>query len=337
MPNSATVFAIIAAWFKNVLIPFLLLTIAIHGPFSSSSSQVRLGTSVKRAAIVTCISPLSIMQTAATIPHVKTIVGRLYLWKLFRVEADQEALTSLSSNVSTGLALRTLRFDVFFPNKFKIRGKLEKNGKQKAMLFLPGFMVDHTSYASIASRMASEGDIIVVVLSLEPLRIADEYLADLFELKQCIRSVTKLWNRRSKNNGGSLEWSIGGHSYGGYAAMRLAPQLADYLHTSSTDKLKVVVWASGNREDFLTDLSLRDDISALVLLGSNDRICKFDSAEKQRLDSYLPSDALIQSIGGGTHNNFASYPGQSVVNGVPGISRMEQHKKVSSATITFLN
>ena len=325
IPNSDYVFHMMSLWLKHILIPFLILTSVTCTPFNSSST--RFLTCGKRAALATFVSPMAISQTVEVLPSVKTIVDRLRLWKLFRKEAESDAIEALSSAISSNLALRTSSCDIYFPSETK------SDGKQKAMLFIPGLCVDHTAYASIASRMASEGNIIVAVLSLEPFRLADEHFVDLKELRKCMQTVTNLWNDRNGSKNSSLDWSIGGHSYGAYAAMRLAPDLATYLKKSAIDKIKTVMWAAGNREEFMTDLSQRDDIDAIVLLGSNDSICSLNEDSKRYLQSCLPCYTCLEYIKGANHDNFASYHCQS---DTIQISRLEQQKQVSRKTIGFL-
>jgi len=154
-----------------------------------------------------------------------------------RIKADDEAFVSLSNGIENDRVVRTSFFDVYFPEQIQ--------EDQKAILFLPGFMVDHTSYANIASRIASDGNIVVAVLSLEPLRVAGDCLVEMKELRNAIESVNRMWNQRRSSNDGKIDWSIGGHSFGGYGAMRLAPKLAEYLGKSSQNKLKLLVWAAG--------------------------------------------------------------------------------------------
>ena len=329
IPDSVITFKTISSWFYHILIPFLLLTTAIHQPYSHSKYPI--GKSAQQAAVVTLLAPLTIMKTAETIPVIKTTLNRMYIWKLLRQEADQEALEILSRDRSIDLATRTSKFDIYFPTPNNLT---QKNERQRAMLLIPGFLIDHTAYASIASRIALEGDIIVVVLSLEPLRVADNLLVELRDLNRCIRAATKLWNRKcgGKNNG-QLEWSLGGHSYGGYAAMRLAPQLADHLNKSCTDKLKVLVWAAGDQKGFLTDLTQQANANIFVLLGTSDNFCNPDDKECQILKSYLPANTRIQFIDGGSHHNFASYSREC---GKNDIARTEQHKQISFATTDFL-
>ena len=151
----------------------------------------------------------------------------------------------------------------------------------------------------------------------------------------------EFWNRKkisSLNGAGSseLEWCICGHSFGGYAAMRLAPGLANHLGKSDTDKLKVVVWAAGARQELLTDLTQMDNMDALVLLGNLDPICHVGNDELKVLKSYLPKDTQqIKFIDRATHHNFASYAYPP--SGDNGLTKMEQQNLVSLATNDFIS
>ena len=61
--------------------------------------------------------------------------------------------------------------------------------KQVGLLFLPGFMVPHSAYSEVAA-MISDSGIVVVVLSMEPLRIPAASLgADSRDLKRILRRV----------------------------------------------------------------------------------------------------------------------------------------------------
>ncbi len=370
---------------------------------------------MQRAALATLISPLSLCKTFETIPQVKLIFNRLRFFVAFRANAANEELSLLKHKVACGDAIRTSGYDVHFPSidndvddnvqqvkkvtngrgTGMYRGKNKSAStctgtiKQKAMIFIPGLLVDHTSYSTIASRIASEGNVIVVVMSLEPLRMAGEHSLELKDVKQVIRSVTKVWKRRCKGKGDNnsissssndeveLEWSLSGHSFGGYGAMRLAPAFVDdqrqqqqrqqrrreqrqngkEMHMNINEKqtqqdennIKVVVWGAGSFPNYVTDLSDRgDDIDVLIVLGSNDNICKFET--KNDLRSFqsklpLPSSSSnnghkyggIKFIKGGTHNQFANYPGLEVVNGYPGITREKQYDQVVKATLDFLH
>lgn len=207
IPNSDFVFRMVIVWLIHILVPFLLLTTLACLPFNSTSTTIV--TCARRSLVVTCISPMAITQTAEVLPHMTTIANRLRLWSTLRKEAELDASEALASALSNDRALRNYHCDIYFPRE------RTANDRQKAMLFIPGFCVDHTAYASIASQMASKGNMIVAVLSLEPLRLADQHFLDLVELRSCMKTVTKIWNQRSGYRNNFLDWSIGGHSYGG--------------------------------------------------------------------------------------------------------------------------
>lgn len=330
--NSDVVFNCLGDWFRSVLLHFFLLMLAMQDPTTTSSShlvsKIRLNSSFGRAALATCISPVVIAQTADIIPHTRTIADRLRLWKVFRQEADEDALMAISSGLVEDRVVRLSHADFFFPQNIVC------HGKQKAMLFIPGMCVDHTAYASIASRIASEGNVIVVVMSLEPFRIADKYFVDMSELRKCIKTAENLYKKRCGTACVEVDWCLGGHSYGGYAAFRLAPSLAKYLHKSGHDKLKLVVWAAGDRKQFLTDLSLCEELDVLVLFGSRDELCDLNQGKNVRqLKSYLPKTAQLECIKGANHNNFASYKG---ILSTEFISRELQHSNVMNKTLRFL-
>ncbi len=104
------------------------------------------------------------------------------------------------------------------------------NDRQKALLFIPGFCVDLTAYARIASQMTSEGNIIIAVISLETSRLADRHFLDLVELGSCMT----FWI-------GALAAIL----TAGYAAMRLAPDLVIHLNNQVTIRSKML---AGPRE-----------------------------------------------------------------------------------------
>mmetsp|Transcript_4904 Transcript_4904/g.9353 ORF Transcript_4904/g.9353 Transcript_4904/m.9353 type:complete len:377 (-) Transcript_4904:723-1853(-) len=337
--DSDVLFQSLGEWFRSMLLHFLLLMLAIHNPsniISSSTisngnllSKFRSSSSIWRASLATCISPMVIAQTVEIIPHTRTIANRLRLWKVLRQEADDDAFMAISSGVAEGRVVRCAHADFYFPKRVTCEGA------QKAVLFIPGMCIDHTAYARIASRIASEGNVIVVVICLEPFRIADKHFVDMSELRKCMNTAEKLWNKRCGTDGSKLEWCLGGHSYGGYAALRLASSLGRFLHKSCNDKLKIVVWAAGDRKQFLTDLSLRDELDILVLYGSRDEVCDLNQDKVLRqLKSYLPNDVKFECIDGANHNNFASYKG---IMSQEFISRKSQHFEVMDKTLCFLH
>ena len=207
---------------------------------------------------------------------------------------------------------------------------------------------------------------VVAVVSLEPLRLAAENLGgDLKDVVGVMGCVGRLWRREVRRRGGeedSLDWCLGGHSFGGYTALRLAPQLHRYIEdnrgprhslNSKNDgegeggvehRLQVVAWAVGL--EYITDLSKNVDIDILVVNGSNDNMVSLKTKEVQmELRSKLPSTPRTKCviISGGSHNYFASYSSPKKImklfmklNGIPGVSRDRQHEMVCNETLRFL-
>ena len=270
------------------------------------------------------------------------------------------------------------------------------------MLFLPGAFVNQTCYAKIAKQLAETGNIFVVVLSMEPCRLALPGLgADYNDLYSAMERVEKEWECSSSSSSSSstygisssssssssgssstcssssssstcsshtqkkLEWSIAGHSLGGYSAMRLSTKVKNLLvaKTKRTNyrhqtKLSVVLWATGSNPTYVTDLSQEKDagLDVLVIGASKDPMCNLcDENTLQFLQSKLPPPLScggrhrdnnddndydnhnnIRIIQGGTHNYFASYDGPVEFNGIPDITREEQHDKVVDFTLKFL-
>jgi len=373
-------------WILHLLTPILILTLtlAIDDNHDNGSTSRLIGR-LKTASVATLISPLSI-GTILQIPEVNTFLPRMIAFKLFRVEADDDARLSLVQAIERDDAIRCGRFDVFFPpthNNHHHHTRWRKNhigNKRKAMIFIPGAFVDHTAYATVAARLAREGDMIVAVMSLEPFRLAAENLgADLHDVVRVMKCTADLWKRESHrrrqleeveegqqllppekgitHEKDKLDWCLVGHSSGGYTALKLAPQLDQYLkdkresvaaignrkHQKSEAvkyRLQVVAWAVGLQ--YLTNLSENVDIDVLVVNGSNDNFVRLKTREarmKLRLNLPLTPRTKCVIVSGGTHNYFASYsaPEQFMEsNGIPGVSRNQQHARVCSETLQFL-
>ena len=141
-----------------------------------------------------------------------------------------------------------------------------------------------------------------------------------------------------------VEWALGGHSMGGYNALQLAEvlQSSDGLHNlSSTSKMshKIVAWAAGTDVNGFPDLSNGVSLVQLrvfILLASNDKFARITSLQqKHRIISKLPTKSRLETIKGGNHCGFASYP-ESSIDGLREISLEAQHEAASSWTIKFL-
>ena len=309
---------------------------------------------VTQIATTTMLSPFvltSLYQQQVQIRD--TIINRVKMWHALRIHPDEDAIECQNESIKKNTLLRKRQCDIYFPSVLTKKEKKSKQSKQsktknhdkhcekqKVLLFLPGAFVDHTSYSVIANKLASRG-IVVVVLSMEPLRLALRGLgADISDLQHVVKIAKHELLQRYGDHNIPIEWSIGGHSLGAYSAMRLSPLLHDQMKTSQQN-LKIVIWAAGTNLRYVTDLSsfTQNEMKTLIVVGSNDPLCDFSYKNRGIVNSLLallPPHARFEIIRGGTHNNFASYSGPMEFNGLPGVSRERQHRIAVEKTVQFL-
>mmetsp|Transcript_24185 Transcript_24185/g.40044 ORF Transcript_24185/g.40044 Transcript_24185/m.40044 type:complete len:214 (-) Transcript_24185:1837-2478(-) len=191
-------------------------------------------------AVAVAIKPVIVLSTLG-------VSGFLYLSFIVvsmtrhRQSAFPEARHMLEARVQKGQALRTNKYDLYLPTKDE--GK--QSGSNKALLFLPGALVEHTAYAGLAIQLAERHGILVAVMNLEPTRIAKTFTAGVttFRLVEMAKEI------EIKANRGALEWSIGGHSlvsippttwYPGYVGLVL-PSCMNLTHIfNSIRELKLL-------------------------------------------------------------------------------------------------
>ena len=90
--------------------------------------------------------------------------------------------------------------------------------------------------------------------------------------------------------------------------------------------------------DFMSDISVADDIHCLVVHAQNDIVVDAFATEAatKRFWELLPSKTTVQhTIQGGTHSGFGSYVGVWKPE-VDGISEEEQHNEAVQITVDFL-
>lgn len=189
----------------------------------------------------------------------------------------------------------------------------------QALLFFPGACVPHAAYSEVAARMSDDG-LVVVVSSMEPLCMPSANLgADASPMRRIMRQVDREYLPCP------AVWSLGGHSFGAFAAMRLALDL---------DPACVVLWGAGSFLETSTDISMLN-CSVLVVQGSNDQLARHTPQSWKAFLNELPPGTTRKVIRKGTHNGFASYPG-SPSDGIPGITKNKQHRKAAEATSKFI-
>lgn len=270
--------------------------------------------------------------TIDAVPNLCKFTSEIDRWRKLKSEADKDAVNCIISGVKTGNILRYPSFDIYLPSH-------DTNGTQQCLLFIPGAGVDHTAYSTVANKMSCDHGIIVVVISLEPFRMAASELIEISTILHAIKQVKELWRERHKSDDYDLNFSLGGHSYGAYASMRIAPMLVSHLHGNTTKSLKLILWAFGSYRNYFTDLSSYENIESQVILASNDGIVVFDDDSWDSFQSILPLKSTIHFIKGGNHCNFASYevPRQFIeMNGTPDISRDIQQQIAINHTAAFL-
>ena len=264
-----------------------------------------------RMLSLSIFSPLVIGAIYETNPIFKATYNRLVFMNKGRQEPLPYAQSLYHQLVQDGQIDQYDKYDVYAPSK---------RNKSKALLIIPGFLINHTAYVEIA-KLLSEKGILVIVLSLEPLRVATSLLgANQNTIKKIIKEV-------NENYSNDIEWNICGHSLGGYAASE--------IHSILPTFKKLILWGSGSFPTFLTNL--RDsNREMLIVLATNDRVCNFDKeGSYEYFLSMCPPEAKFVFCHGGNHCQFASYDDR-VFDGIATLSRKKQHDFVCRVTSKFL-
>lgn len=259
---------------------------------------------------LTMLSPWTLASFVSIGTEVRAVRKICRGWKSMRKTVDEDALNLLQERIDIGRAHHLPRYDVYLPPEYK----------GQALLFFPGACVPQACYAQVAAQMSDNG-LVVVVVSMEPVTMPSAGLgADAPPMRRIMQQVDKNYLPYP------AQWSLGGHSFGAFAAMRLALEL---------DPSCVVLWGSGPFPDATTDVSTLDR-PVLVVQGSNDNMAKHTPESWEAFLKQLPPDTTRKVIQGGTHNQFASYANNPAVDGIPGMTKEQQHQEVATATSKFI-
>lgn len=177
-------------------------------------------------------------------------------------------------------------------------------GTEKALIFYPGALVEHTAYAPIMYELAKEGvDCFIVQM---PCNLA------IFGSKKAAKILKDY---------GYAEWYIGGHSLGGVMASNFAMKNADTFKG-------ILLLASYPA----TDLS-KTDLKILSLYGSEDKVL---SSEKfTEAQTLMPKDYTEIRIDGGNHAGFGCYGAQKG-DGEASISQLSQWETTVKSALIWL-
>ena len=238
--------------------------------------------------------------------------------------ANPDAWQTLSERISSGRAHRSRRYDIYLPPSDRKGSSSSSIVSQEAIIFLPGFGVEHSAYAGPAALLSDAGYVVVVV-SAEPLRGASPKLG-------CTpNAIRRIQRHVCRKVGHELSWSLVGHSMGSFTATQLAGPL---------NLRRVVMWASAPA--FLDALSQDEQFltkaRVLVIQGSSDKLIELYVKSKEQWREFyarLPRGTVTMTISGGTHGGFGSYT-SVVFAEEPIINTSEQHRQAVQWTVRFL-
>lgn len=120
----------------------------------------------------------------------------------------QSAFPEVKDMLQRHKVLRTKKYDLYDAADPSTT-KATTTKKKKALMFLPGGLVEHSAYAGIAIRLSRDYGILVVVLNCEPTRLAQPF--PLFGGVNA-STILKLSKQVEQHVGYEPEWNLGGHS-----------------------------------------------------------------------------------------------------------------------------
>ncbi|MCU0482166.1 MAG: alpha/beta hydrolase [Anaerolineae bacterium] len=171
----------------------------------------------------------------------------------------------------------------------------------------PGAKVPPEAYAPIASAIADEGYLVVIVPM--PLNFA------IFNITAADGVIAQFPNIQT--------WAIGGHSLGGAMS-------AWYAYDNPDQFAGLVLWASYPD----ASRSLADsDLKVVSIYGELDGLATPEMVRGS--GAFLPEDATFVEIMGGNHANFGWYGDQPGDNPAT-ISRESQTDQIVDATVKLL-
>eukprot|EP00547_Thalassionema_nitzschioides_P017827 CAMPEP_0194236816 /NCGR_PEP_ID=MMETSP0158-20130606/3992_1 /TAXON_ID=33649 /ORGANISM="Thalassionema nitzschioides, Strain L26-B" /LENGTH=335 /DNA_ID=CAMNT_0038970673 /DNA_START=143 /DNA_END=1150 /DNA_ORIENTATION=+ len=258
--------------------------------------------------------------TSTIFPQAYLIALACSTYIKFRQPALPEALDCLNQRIESGRCHHYGRFDVFLP---EANDDTSAEDTIKGLILLPGALVSHVAYSQVASRLSDLG-ICVIVVSMEPLRMATSKLGSS---KRRLAKIRRKVQRRFLL-GKTVNWSIGGHSLGSFAALKLMKEDSQYQ--------KLVLWAMNNKTS-LPYILRNSSHPVLLVQGSNDPFCYMDDKALHDFRQNFPPDTRYQTIEGASHMWFASASqGDPVSMGKASISMGKQQERVAALTADFL-
>lgn len=220
-----------------------------------------------------------------------------------RQPAFKSAQNLLWERIQSGRAKRLEEYDIYLPPP-----NASSSSSKQGLIFFPGALVSQTAYASIAAKLSDAG-IVVVVMSLEPTRIALDVSSCHKRALLVMYEVLTLGLNMSVD-----EWNLGGHSMGASMSMVLAAKMAPS---------KLILCGIGRNDWDIPPKFKTSATKVLVVNGSEDPSVQADKQTRwEAFHSVLPpakeengNDAKgfteYVTIQGGNHSGFAHYGPQT--------------------------
>ncbi|MFP4509420.1 MAG: alpha/beta hydrolase [Spirochaetaceae bacterium] len=181
------------------------------------------------------------------------------------------------------------------------------------IVFYPGGLVDHRSYAALAQKLAGEGyKVAIVPAPLNLMVFASDRATAVFERFPDVE-----------------HWVLAGHSLGAAMATRFAYQHPELVEAG---QLRALVLLAGYPVE---DWNLRAfELPVLSIAAGNDTV--FDRQAYVESRDLLPPGTIFETIDGGNHAGFGDYGPQSG-DGVATISPEEQQQQSVEHIVSFLD
>mmetsp|Transcript_23805 Transcript_23805/g.38788 ORF Transcript_23805/g.38788 Transcript_23805/m.38788 type:complete len:380 (-) Transcript_23805:192-1331(-) len=261
---------------------------------------------------------------------------RAKVWADHRLDANPSAVQVIRDGVKEKrVCIEPNFFDLFLPRTHESSSTTTTTTstsqqtlhRYKAGLVLfPGALVEYRAYAGVAKRLSDKG-IVVLLFNTEhyhrfPIEI---FGCNLSSVKRAIALLEQKYNLHVQ------DWSIGGHSLGGYTAQQVVNHQPTFFRNA-------VLW--GIYRELIIGTS---SINVLVVQATRDDLGKAFRENPQRRDfldslTRIRGRTSLHDIEGGNHGGFGDYAKQvfPAPDGDRTISLDDMHTELVQVTADFL-
>jgi alpha/beta superfamily hydrolase len=250
-------------------------------------------------------------------------------WAANRLEANSLTKLLVEDGLGEGrIFTEPDFFDLFLP--LSLTNSLSRNTQRTktktGILFFPGALVEYQAYASIAKRLSDKGIVVVLFNTERYHRLPIPFMGcNMRTVRKAVALLEQKYNLQVQ------EWSVGGHSLGGFTAQQLVAQEPHFFSNA-------ILWAN------YQPLALGDtSVNVLVVQATRDGLGETfrQDPERQRfLDSLaaVRGRTHLHDIEGGNHGGFGDYAHQTFPH--PDhertISLEDMHEEIVQVTSDFI-